>query len=110
MSFFDQQKQQEIYRLLKIDHSIEEINKRLFYEENRQFFFMKEKYKDKQKGLALRDNARINKFVEVNKKKPQEDKIKHPAKPDKRIPVNLNDADLQDLVLTQHVKKKINLI
>jgi hypothetical protein len=109
VSFFEKEKQKNIYELLKVDYSTEEVNKRLFYEDNKQFFDMKEKYKGREKGLSLRENTQT--LNEVSEKtKPAEEKQSHIVKSEKRAPINLSDADLQDMVLTQHLKKRINLI
>jgi len=110
MSFFDQNTQREIYRRLKIDHSIEEINKRLFVEDNRHFFQVKERYKDKQKGLALKDNARIQKFLEVNKDKPKNNANPvGPKKPEKRIMPRMEEIAVDDKS-SDYLKKRIKLL
>lgn len=109
MSFFDQNNQREIYRLLKIDHSIDEINKRIFAEDNRHFFHVKEKYKDKQKGLALKDNARIQKFLEVNKDKPKQVDGPLPKKQEKRPLPKMDEITIDDKYFG-NLKKRIKLL
>jgi hypothetical protein len=100
MSFFDQGKQRDIYKLLGIDHSIEEINKRIYYEDNKDLYYIKPTNKEKQIGLALRGNARISKFTEVNKK--------NKKKVEKKIPKTLGSSDFLSEFSKEHIRKKMN--
>ena len=88
-----------MYRLLKIDHSIDELNKRMFLDDNKEWFFSKETFREKQVRLALRDNARIGKFCEPNGSR----KPARPAGGGKRGPPSPLDCRLANLA-----RKRIN--
>lgn len=67
--FLDPEVQHDNYIKLGIDKSIVEVNQKLFWEKNQNFYEMKEKYKHKSKGVQLTKNRSITEFVEKGEKK-----------------------------------------
>ena len=69
-SFFNREKQLEIYKKLEIENSVEEINLKLFIKENQFFFNAKKNNKDnKDKGVKLNKNNVLKIDAETLQKK-----------------------------------------
>ena len=64
-AFLNPEIQHENYKKIGIDKSVVEINQTLFWEQNKNFYEMKEKYKTKKKGIQLKDNHKLDKFVKT---------------------------------------------
>lgn len=61
--FLDPVVQHENYQLIGLDKSILEVNQKLFWENNANFFGMKEKYQFKKKGVELKSQATMDTFL-----------------------------------------------
>lgn len=65
--FLDPNEQFENYKKIGIDKSMVEVNQKLFWEKNKNFYEMKEKYQVKKKGVKLENNTTMDEFVKKEK-------------------------------------------
>ena len=103
-SFLDPLVQKENYLKIGIDKSVAEINQILFWEQNKHFFEMKDKYKEKPKGVKLKNNQKMDIFLKTSHQnsKFKREPIKVSFKNEKREPdCSKNDID-------KETKKVIN--